>query len=123
MEVTALQQVVGEDLSLGKTALQTGVKGLYIKNSLAGIAALVKEVVVHIAGRPAVGVHTPKSPKHPGKERPVGRLQLHTHPGLEQAIAGGNDFPFLVHHRPVHGVEHGPRQRPGRAHRQAGVGI
>ena len=123
MEVGALQQVMGKHLILWKTALQTGQKGLHIKNTLARIGPLVKEVVIDIAGGGAVGVHTPLSGKNPGKLAAAGGVELHPHTGLKQAISRDYHPPPPVHHRPVQGVEHGPCQLPRRPYIEGGIRI
>ena len=122
-EVAALQQIVGQDSVVGKAAVQTGVEGIHRKDAFSGVGALVKEVMIHVAGGGAVGVHASQPAEHPGKEGLVGRLQLHCHPGLEQGVTGGDNAPLEVDDRLVQGVEHGPNQLPGGAHIQAGVRI
>ena len=122
-EVAALQQVVRQDRVVRKAAVQAGVEGVHREHPFAGVGALVKEVMVHVAGGGAVGVNTPQSSKNFGKEGLVRRLQLHRHPRLEQGVAGGDDPPPGVDHRLVQGMEHGPGQLPGGAHVQAGVRV
>ena len=120
-EVTALQQVVGQDGVVGKAVIEAGIEGVYGKDPLAGVGALVEKVVVHVAGGGAVGVHAPQSPENFCEEGLVGRLQLHRHPGLEKGVPSGDDLPFRVDYRLVQRMEHGPGQLPGGPNVQAGV--
>ena len=123
VEIGALQQVVGEDGVFGEAAVQTGEEGVHVKDALAGVGGLVKQIVVHVTGGTAVGVHPALAGKEPGKPAPVGGVEIHTHPGLEQAVAGGDHPPPGVYTGPVEGVEHGADELSGGAHVQAGVRV
>ena len=122
-EVGALQQVMGQYPPLRHPAVQTGIEGVHLEDALSRIGPLVKQVVVHVTGRAAIGVHSPQPGKHPGEQGAVGGGQLHRHSGLEQGVPL-RDHPALpVHLRLIQGMEHCPHQLPGRAHVQAGIAV
>ena len=122
-EIGALQQIVGQNGIFGKPPVQAGEKHVHVEDALAGIGALIKEVVIHVAGGRAVGVHPSLAGEDAGELGVIGRLQLHPHPRLEQTVAGDHHPTPGVHSGPVHGVQHGADQLPGGAHAQAGVRV
>ena len=52
-----IQQIVGKDLALGKPPVEAGLARRHIENPLAGKNPLVEQILIHIAGRAAIGIY------------------------------------------------------------------
>lgn len=50
---------MGQYPPLRHPAVQTGIEGVHLEDALSRIGPLVKQVVVHVTGRAAIGVHSP----------------------------------------------------------------
>ena len=95
---------MGQHPVVRQAVVQTPVKGVHLENALAGVGPLVKQVVVHIAGGGAVGVHAPLPRENAGERGAVGGLQLHGYTGLEQGVPPNHHLALFVDLRLIQGV-------------------
>ena len=114
---------MGENPVFREPPLHAGEKGVDVQQTLAHEGALIEQVVVQIAHRPAIGVQPGNAGKQPGKDASCAAAQLRLHTGLQNPVALGDDAPLRIQHRGVQRVEHRARQLRECVHGQHGVAV
>ena len=119
-----LEVVVAEERPVGGPPVQRRLEGVHVVDPLPHEGAPAEEVLVDVRGGRGVGVDAGGAGVEAVVERALaGRGQQGRHPGLEDPVAVGHPPQLLVVAGAVQGVRQGAHQPPGRAGRQAGVGV
>ena len=123
VEISALQQIVGEHPIFRKAPFHTDVKGLHIQYPFPGKGAPVKEVVIDITGNASIRVQAALARHNSGKGGFSCVGQADSGPGLQNAIACGDNLLFQINFGLIHGVKHGSDHLPCRIHVEGSVTV
>ncbi len=121
--VHSLEEIVGQERVLGYAPLEGGHERVHVVEPLAGEAALVEQILVHIRDGGGVGVHAGMAGVGAGEERARRARHRHADAGLQDAVALRHATEPGIDMRTVQRMLHDTDELLRRVPRQTGVGV